>query len=41
MNVYLHELDSVRVGDVEVARGQRALFDELVLKGNAVVLTAN
>ena len=39
--VYLFELDSVRKTDAEIAVGQRALYDEIVVNGNTVVLTYN
>lgn len=39
--VYLFELDSVRKTDDEIITGQRALYDEIVLNGNIVVLTYN
>lgn len=39
--VYLFELDSVRNSPEELLRGQRALFREVALKGNRVVLTFN
>lgn len=39
--VYLFELDSVRKTDDEIIAGQRALYDEIVLNGNIVVLTYN
>lgn len=39
--VYLFELDSVRNTPEEILRGQRALFREVALKGNRVVLTFN
>lgn len=39
--VYLHELDSVRNSDAEVVAAQRALYNEIVLNGNTVVLTFN
>lgn len=39
--VYLFELDSVRKTDAEIIEGQKALYDEVVLNGNIVVLTYN
>ena len=39
--VYLFELDSVRKTDGEIAIGQKALYDEIVVNGNTVVLTYN
>ena len=39
--VYLFELDSVRKTDAEIETGQRALYDEIVVNGNTVVLTYN
>ena len=39
--VYLHELDSVHTSREEILRGQQALFEEIVLNGNQVVLTFN
>lgn len=39
--VYLFELDSVRKTNKEVIQGQRALYDEIVVNGNVVVLTYN
>lgn len=39
--VYLFELDSVRNSPAEIKAGQEALFEELVLNGNQVVLTFN
>ena len=39
--VYLFELDSVRKTDEEIIAGQNALYDEVVLNGNIVVLTYN
>lgn len=39
--VYLHELDSVRTSPREVAVARRALYEEIVLNGNIVVLTFN
>lgn len=39
--VYLFELDSVRNSEQEIIKGQRALFEEIVLNGNQVVLSFN
>lgn len=39
--VYLFELDSVRNSKDEIKRGQQALFEEIVLNGNQVVLSFN
>lgn len=39
--VYLFELDSVRDSDEEIIAGQAAIYDEIVRKGNTVVLTYN
>ena len=39
--VYLFELDSVRKSDAEITIGQKALYDEIVVNGNTVVLTYN
>ncbi len=39
--VYLFELDSVRNSEQEVERGQQALYEEIVLNGNSVVLSFN
>ena len=39
--VYLFELDSARNTPEEILRGQQALFREVALKGNQVVLTFN
>lgn len=39
--VYLYELDSVHNSPVEILRGQQALFEEIVINGNQVVLTFN
>lgn len=39
--VYLYELDSVHNSPEEILRGQQALFEEIVLSGNQVVLTFN
>ena len=39
--VYLYELDSVRKTDAEILAGQKAMYDEIVGKGNVVVLTLN
>lgn len=40
-SVYLYELDSVRNSEKEIGYGQQRLYDEIVLKGNQVVLTFN
>lgn len=37
--VYLFELDSVRTSDAEICAGQQALWNEIVRRGNTVVLT--
>lgn len=39
--VYLFELDSVRKTDEEIIEGQKALYNEIVVNGNIVVLTYN
>lgn len=39
--VYLFELDSVRSSPKEIEKAQNALYDEIVLNGNIVVLTMN
>lgn len=39
--VFLHELDSVRNAPAEIAAGQLALFQEIALNGNIVVLSFN
>lgn len=39
--VYLYELDSVRNSKQEVEIGQQALFEEIVKKGNTVILSFN
>lgn len=39
--VYLYELDSVRNSKKEIILGQQALFEEIVKKGNTVVLSYN
>lgn len=39
--VYLHELDSVRNTPEEIKRGQEAMYHEIVMNGNSVVLTYN
>lgn len=39
--VYLFELDSVRKLPHEINLGQKAMYDEIVVKGNTVVLTFN
>lgn len=39
--VYLHELDSVRNTPEEILRGQQAMYQEIVMNGNSIVLTYN
>lgn len=39
--VYLHELDSVRNTKEEIRLGQEAMYHEIVMNGNRVVLTYN
>lgn len=39
--VYLFELDSVRKTNWEIVAGQKALFNEIAINGNSVVLTYN
>ncbi len=39
--IYLFELDSVRTSPEEIVRGQQALFREIVMNENQVVLTFN
>lgn len=39
--VYLFELDSVRNTNAEIEIGQKALYNEIVVNGNVVVLTFN
>ena len=39
--VYLHELDSIRKTDEEITVGQKALYNEIVINGNSVVMTYN
>lgn len=39
--VYLFELDSVRKTDDEIIIGQQALYDEITMNGNVVVMTYN
>ena len=39
--VYLFELDSVRKSQKEVEKAQKALYEEIVLNGNIVVMTMN
>ena len=39
--VYLHELDSARNSPQEIAHARRALYEEIVLHGNTVVITFN
>ena len=41
MLVYLFELDSVRNSAEEIRKGQQALFEEIVINGNHVVLSFN
>lgn len=41
MLVYLFELDSVRNSKAEIIKGQQALFEEIVMNGNQVVLSFN
>lgn len=40
-SVYLYELDSVRNSEQEIRQGQWAMFEEIVKKGNTVVLSFN
>ena len=40
-NVYLFELDSVRMTDDEIIKAQKTLYDEIVANGNTVVMTYN
>ena len=40
MLVYLFELDSVRNSKAEIIKGQQALFEEIVMNGNQVVLSS-
>ena len=40
-NVYLFELDSVRNTDAEIIRAQKALYNEIAVNGNTVILTYN
>ena len=40
-NVYLFELDSVRNTDAEIIAAQQALYEEIAVNGNNVVLTYN
>lgn len=37
--VYLYELDSIRISPWEIDRGRKALYEEIVMRGNRVVLT--
>lgn len=37
--VYLFELNSVRNSKAEIERAQKALFEEIILNGNSVVLS--
>lgn len=39
--VYLHELDSARNTEEEIKIGQEALYEEIVINGNRVVMTFN
>lgn len=39
--VYLHELDSTRNTEEEIRIGQQALYEEIVINGNRVVMTFN
>ena len=39
--VYLFELDSVRTSSEEITLGQRAMYNEIFINGNTVVLTFN
>ena len=39
--VYLFELDSVRKSKKEIIKAQKALYEEIVLNGNIVVMTMN
>ena len=39
--VYLHELDSVRNTKAEMIKAQQAMYEEIVINGNTVVLTFN
>ena len=39
--VYLHELDSARNTEEEIRIGQEALYEEIVINGNRVVMTFN
>ena len=41
MLVYLFEVDSVRNSKAEIIKGQQALFEEIVMNGNQVVLSFN
>lgn len=40
-NVFLFELDSVRMTDEEIIKAQKTMYDEIVANGNTVVLTYN
>ena len=40
-NVYLFELDSVRKTNEEIIVAQKALYEEIVINGNTVILTYN
>ena len=37
--VYLYELDSTRISPWEIDNGRKALYEEIVMRGNRVVLT--
>ena len=39
--VYLFELDSVRNSEEEIKKAQKAMYEEIVLNGNIVVMTMN
>ena len=39
--VYLFELDSARNSEEEIKKAQKAMFEEIVLNGNVVVMTMN
>ena len=41
MNIFLFELDSVRNSEKEIEKGQAALFREIFVNGNSVILTYN
>lgn len=40
-NIYLFELDSVRKSSSEIIAGQKAMFEEIVGRGNCVIITYN